>query len=90
MSGWPRPIGASAMNSEFALDPTTEDVIRFLRAVIERARAEGVPDDSVCGAMLSETVNILHEIYGPERAARMLRAAADLAGSEPVQAFRLN
>ena len=78
------------MNSDFELDPATEDVIRFLRAMIERTQAEGVPSDSVCGAMLSETVNILHEIYGPERAARMLRAAADLAGSEPVQAFALN
>lgn len=78
------------MNSEFSLDPATEDVIRFLRAIIERARAEGVPNDSVCGAMLSETVNILHEIYGPELAARMLRAAADLAGSELVQAFRMH
>ena len=78
------------MNSEFELDPATEDVIRFLRTVIESARAKGMPDDSICGAMLSETVTILHEIYGPERAARMLRAAADLAGREPVQAFRLN
>lgn len=78
------------MNSEFELDPATEDVIRFLRALIERARAEGVSHHSVCGAMLSETVTILHEIYGPERAAGMLRAAADLAGSEPVQAFALN
>lgn len=34
MSVWPWPIAASAMNSEFALDPATEDVIRFLRTVI--------------------------------------------------------
>ena len=64
--------------------------IRFLRAMIDRARAEGVASECVCGAMLTETVNILHEIYGPERAARMLSAAAELVGAEPVTALRLN
>lgn len=78
------------MSSEFDFDPATEDVIRYLSTMIERAQAEGVCRDSVCGAMLSRAVTMLHEIYGPGRAARMLRVAAALAGSEPVQAFRLH
>lgn len=72
------------MSSDFDLDPATEDVIRFLRAMIERARAEGVPESSLCGALLSETVTLLHQTYGPERAARMLNATAEVACSEPI------
>lgn len=43
MWGWSRPMGVSAMNSEFDLDPATEDVIRFLPVMTERAHAEGAP-----------------------------------------------
>lgn len=78
------------MSADFDIDPATVQIIAVLRAVLVRSRQEGVPHDSVCGALLSETVNALHETYGPERAALMLRAAAEMAQAEPARGHRLN
>jgi hypothetical protein len=72
------------MNSDFDLDPATEDVIRSLRGMIGGARDRGVPEASICGALFSETVSILHETYGPKKAATMLGSAAALVNSEPL------
>jgi hypothetical protein len=64
--------------------------MRVLRAILHRCRVEGVPPEAMCEAMVSETTSLLHEVFGPQRAAEMLRAFAGLVEVEPAEGATLN
>ena len=64
--------------------------MRVLRVLLDRCRAQGTPPEDVCAAMVVETASLLHEVFGGQRAAEMLRAFAGLVEVEPAEGATLN
>jgi hypothetical protein len=56
-----------------------------LRDALQKCRSEGIGDEALSQATITEAMPLLVSVYGPERASAMLRGLSDLAALEQVR-----
>lgn len=63
-------------------EPQLLHALTSLRAAMTACRGEGVSDEALSHAALTEAMPLLVSVYGPERASAILKGLSDLAAAE--------